>query len=299
MINKTVFTYILIIGIAGTAGATMGVLGKRLLGQEIIDYSGFNPEDYRGDGKALYEDYSSTSNPNLSKYSPADLVNIGLEKYRETKYSYSFGIGTASTIVSQTIRNFQIRYADDYFEESISYSKMVSVANRVKQTGDEGDLTLYKGNATGAEESNYPGEDQGQLFKQADYKSTYGKTLNEMFIYLISNKSVLNDKCEVKRVENDGIQVKLELHPDIATFYYKYQMKNISGLDGLPSFSYVTLTYNFDKYMTIKTLHVDEQYSASMGMTVNITNSIDYYYFPNERLPIPKNNEKLNYSKGE
>lgn len=295
--NKTLFTYILIIGIAGTAGTTTGIVGKKLLGQEIIDYSGFNPELFRGDGKALLASYASDPKF-IDKCSPADIVNIGLEKYRQCKNCYSIGTGVASTIVSQTIRNFQIKNNNKYFEESISYSSMVALANRAIQAGTTGDINLYKGKATGSESGSYPSEDKGTTYSQEKYKAYLGKTLNEMFIYLISNNSVVTDECEVKRTDNKGYQVKLTLHPDIATYYYKFQMKNISGLDGLPSFEYVRHTYTFDQYMCLETLHVDEKYTASMGVSVSITNSIDYRYYFEEYLEIPKNNESLDYSIG-
>ena len=56
--NRSVLTYILIIGIAGTAGTTTGIIGKSIFGQEVIDYTGFNPEEFRADGAALLQQYN-------------------------------------------------------------------------------------------------------------------------------------------------------------------------------------------------------------------------------------------------
>ena len=50
----------------------------------------------------------------------------------------------------------------------------------------------------------------------------------------------------------------------------------------------------------LKHAHIDEDYSASMGITVNIRNNIDYYYYANEYVKIPNYNENLDYTvKGE
>lgn len=293
--NKTLFSYILIVGITGTAGATTGIVGKRVFGQEEIDYTGFNPESLRMDGAALVTEYDSNPNKN---YSAAELINIGLEKYRQCENSYSIGIGIADTVVSQTIRNYQIKNGDKYFEESISKSSMVALANRSFQDGKAGNIVLTLGKPSNEDTASYP--ENGTSYSQDDYKAYLGKTLDEMFIYLIHNNSLLKDETNIEKLSNGDIKVTASLNPDLATYYYKIQMKNISNLDRLPSFNYLTHVYTFDSNMMLKHLHADEVYSASMGISVTIKNTIDYYYYPGEYLKIPKYNEKLDYSiKGE
>ena len=73
-------------------------------------------------------------------------------------------------------------------------------------------------------------------------------------------------------------------------------MKEISSLDKLPSFKYLTHTYIFDKDMTLKYCKVEEQYQASMKVTASIHNTIEYYYHANEAINIPKQDEKIDYS---
>ena len=292
--NKALFTYILIIGIAGTAGTTTGVLGKNLLGQEEVIYKG-DPNQYQDDAAALLTEYEKNPKKN---FTASQLVNIGLEKYRRCENSYSIGIGLADTVVKQTIRNYQIKNGDTYFEESISKSDMVGVANRVVQTGKNGNIRLYKGNAGGAEKATYPAENpsKDKQWSKEEYKNYLGRTLDQMFIYIIGNDTVLSEGTKIEK-SGDEIKVTLNLHPDIASYYYKIQMKNISGLDALPSFAYLKHTYTFSKDMVLKEMCADEKYTASMGISVNIRNTINYYYHANEVMEIPSNNTSLDYSK--
>lgn len=277
-------TFVLI----AVAGVTTGIVLKHRFGQVEIDYGDFNPENYRMDSKALLKEYQKNPNKN---FTAAELINIGLEKYRACENCYSIGIGTADTIVNQTIRNAQIKVGNHYFEESISYSSMVNVANRVDQVGDNS-ITLNKGKATASEEVTY--KNDTTTYKAEDYKKSWGKTLDEMFIYLISNETVL-EGSKIEKGE-DTIRVTVNLDTDISTYYYKVQMKEISNLDRLPVFAYLTHTYTFSKDMTLLHCTVDEKYQASMTVTATIRNTIDYYYHSNVVMNIPKENETINYS---
>ena len=172
---------------------------------------------------------------------------------------------------------------------------MVTLANRVTQDGKGSDIYLYLGKATSPTTGAYPSE--GTKYDPEAYKKYLGKTLDEMFIYLISDNTA-ESGSKVTKLSNGDIEVVLKLNPDIAPYYYKYQMMNISHLDKLPLFEYINLTYTFSSDMNLKTLHVDEKYSASMTITVQIVNSIDYYYYPNEFLAIPDpvNEGNLDYT---
>ena len=287
---KTILVYSLVgLSVVGL-GVGTGIILKRQFGQTDIDYTGFDPENYRMDSKGLLKQYEK--NPNR-QFTPAELVNIGLEKYRQCENCYSIGIGNAKTIVDQTIRNAQIKVGDHYFEESISYSKMVSVANRVDQFGENESISLNKGKATGSETVDYKSE--VTTYKADDYKKAWGKTLDEMFIYIISNETVIAEKSKVEKT-SEHIKVSLALDTDISTYYYKLQMKEISNLDKLPVFQSLNHTYIFSKNMDLEYCMVDEQYQAQMGVTASIHNTIEYYYHPNVVIDIPKENETIDYS---
>ena len=284
------FRYTMIATLCLGLGAGVGIYVKRKYGKEQIDYSNFDGSAYAADAKALLEAYNKDPNQDFTS---AELVNIGLEKYRQCEYSYSFGIGTASTIVNQTIRSVQIRNGNNYFEESISRSSMVSLASRTEQTLDVDNIDVYEGKADTDETATYDGSKTSHSLNE--YKDRMGKTLDEMFIYTISDETCY-ENSETKVLDNKNKQITLYLDPELSTYYYKNQMKNMSNLDELPIFSNITLTYTFTEDMTLLHCHVDEKYSAKMGVSVSITNSIDYYYHANVEKAIPALDEPCDYS---
>ena len=291
--KKTVVQFSIIALCAISIGVAGGIIAKKKFGPVETDYAGFDPEMFRADAKSLLKEYEA--NPNKT-FTPAELVNIGLEKYRNCENSYSIGVGQASTIVNQSIRSIQIRNKDDYFEEQISRSSMVSLANRVNANGNN--AIVHKGKAKDVEVAEY--NEKAISYTSDEFKSVWGKTLQEMFIYIISNDTVDSNKSSVTK-KSGKIYVNLELDVDIASYYYKLQMKNLSDLSALPTFEYLKQTYVFDSDMTILHSTIDEKYTASMsGITANIQNNLDYYYHANEYLKIPELDEQVSYSvKGE
>ena len=287
---KPAFIYISIVGTALAIGTAGGIVAKRVMGGENIIYEG-DATSMTFDVDSAYDKYLNYTGSDMTKdFTPAEIVNIGLEKYRRCDNSYSITKGIASTMVTQSIRNYQIKNGDQYFEESISMSSMVKLANRMYQTGKEGNVNLYKGSAVNEELGSYPSE--GTEYSQVDYKNYLGKTLNEMFIYIITDSTILESQIDKK----DGYIIKLSLDTEMSVIFYQYQMKNISGLDKYPKFASVNLTFTFDKNLDLQHLYTDETYQATMGVTVDIHNMFDTYYFPNQEIKIPETNEPTDYS---
>ena len=287
--KKALIQYSVIAACAIGIGVGGGIIAKKKLGPVEIDYSGFDSNSFQADAKALLKEYEA--NPN-NDFTAAELVNIGLEKYRNCENSYSIGVGQASTIVNQSIRNFQIKNGGKYYEEQISRSSMVNLANRV--LADSENATVYKGKAKDTEVPEYSNEPQ--ILNNDEFKQIWGKTLEDMFIYIISNETVDLDKSSLEK--KDGkVYVSLELDPDIASYNYKVQMKSLSSLSALPTFEYLRQKYVFDSNMTLLHANFDEKYAAAMsGISATIVNDIEYYYHANEYLKIPEINEILDYS---
>ena len=296
--KKNVVIYISIIVSALVIGGAGGAIAKRLLGKENIVYVG-NVDSMRANAPEILKRYEAYNGSNPTRdFQTWELINVALEKYRNCEYSYSFSKGVAKTIVEQQVRNYQIKNGNDYFEESLSKSKMVSVAKRMYQSGIGGNVKVYDGSipSNNVEEGVF--SDGYSDMTSNEYENYLGRTLDSMFIYIISEKTV--EKQETKKLENGYFELNVGLSPNTSTINYQTQMKNISNLDQRPVFDNVNLTFVVDKDMMLKTLHVNETYSAKMTIEVSITNDIDTYYFPNEKMEIPSYQEKTNYSiKGE
>lgn len=295
--NKTLLSYLLIIGIAGVAGASTGVILKRTMGPvEEMYPPGFSPDLYRDDTEKLYNDYMESHS--IQGLTNSDIVNIALEKYKRCDNCYSLGIGVANTMgIGQTIRNAQIKVGNEYFEESISYSSMVKLADRANQHGKDGYVDYYHSQdsqVSGAETASYPAVPTART--KIDYKSTFGKSLDEMFIYIISNQTVVSS---TRNEVGGDYRIVLELDYSISTYYYKIQMQNISGLSSLPPFSKVKQTYTISKDLTLKHAYMEETYvatKASIPVPASVNATIDYYYYADEEIQIPQYNEMINYN---
>ncbi len=286
---KAGFIYLIIGATSFAVGAAGGIVGKRVLGAVNTVYVG-SVEELKMDTKALMERYDD--NPTQG-FSGVEMVNIALEKYKRCEYSYSVSIGTADTVVQQTIRNFQIRNGNTYFEESISKSSFVSLADRITEEGAGGDVNFYHGKATSSETGVYPSEPRKMTAQE--YSDFMGRTLDQMFIYIISDKTLSGSGATITIADNGDYMISVELNPKTATYYYKIQMINISGLDALPVFSSVKLTYTMTKDYDLKHLSVDESYEASMGLLAKIHNKLETNYYPNIKFDIPDLNTPLDY----
>ena len=297
--NKTLLSYILTIGICAVAGAGTGVILKRTVGPIDEQYPpGFNPKNYAADIDNIMERYNALSDKTINgvrNFSDAEVVNIVLEKYRTQEYCWSISTGNAYTIITQSVRNAFIKNGNNYFEEQLSSSSIVSLAKRSYQTGLGSDIEVYNGNVVNAEKANYP-TSPSATYSQSKYKNYLGKTLEEMFIYIISDKTTLDSKRTIK---GDDVIINLELNPNLSTFYYKTQMMNLSGLSNLPPFDEVKLTYTFSKDLVLKHLLVDETYTATkegVPVPAETHDILDTYYHSGEIKSIPELNEPIDYS---
>ena len=297
--NKTLLAYLLIVGISGTAGAGTGVVLKRTIGPVDEKYPpGFSPEEYRDPNiQTNVDKYKSTKS--LSGMSDSEIVNVGLALYKEYDNSYWVGSGDADAgITVQTVRNGQIKRTvggvTTYFEEQIS-NGMIGVAKRTIQDTSKETIDLYTGNPKSATVADYGGGPQ--TFDRDGYRSYLGKVPEDMFIYVISDKTTKSSS--LKTLGNGDIEINLELDTNISTYYYKIQMQNISGLSNYPPFTKVNHTYTFSKDMVLKKLYVDENYTATKeGIPVPAAthNTITYYYYAGGEREIPQINEPFDYT---
>ena len=103
-----------------------------------------------------------------------------MEKFRRCENCCSFTFGVADTIVKQDIRGCMIKNGDKYFEESVSKSSMVSLANRMFQTGKGNDVSMYSASKGSIEilENSAKGQYTStnvKEFSNEEYKTKFNK----------------------------------------------------------------------------------------------------------------------------
>ena len=289
---KTGFKVGIIVLSAVLVGVIIGVSMQKKKVEPEVPHEEINPKDYQVDAKALLDEY--TSNPEKD-FTIAELVNVGLQKYRECENSYFIGIGNASTIVDQTIRSAQIKNGDHYLNEAISRSAIVSIANRYTQVGVNQGATLYKGKAKTVDTGTY--KDEPVQYTTEEFKAAWGVTLDEVFLYIISDKTVIQENCSKTTTDEGNIEIKLDLNVDISPYYYKMQMKSVSKLSSLPVFEDIKLVYTFKSDMTLLRCDVDETYTAKkIGINASVHNEITYYYYADKYVEIPSLNQPIDYT---
>lgn len=298
--KKLLLTYILTIGICAVAGVSTGIILKKTIGPIDETYPpGFDPKEFSPDVDAIWKKYEALSDKSINgvkSFSDADVVNVSLEKFRRCENCYSYSVGDAKTIVTQTIRNAQIKNGEEYYEDQISYSSMVALAKRSYQHGKDGPIIVHDGSPRGAEDASFPESPTKTYEDKQDYKDFLGKTLDEMFIYVISDKTTIDSS---RTTRGDDVVIKMNLNPNLSTFYYKTQMLNLSGLSNLPPFEEVKLTYTLGKDLVLKHLSIDETFTATkegIPVPAKTNNVIDIYYHADEYLKIPSWNEQFDFS---
>lgn len=294
-----------IIGFSAIAiGAGAGVIYKRVIMDPKEEITGFNPEVCKADLDALTKEVKSYKSKKeaFEGMQPVDIANYALETYKNYENSVSVCSGMAKTVVDQEIRNVQIKNGDTYFEESVSKSSMVGVGKRMLQKGTEGDVKLYDAKSANditidADKVHTEYKPSPETKTMAEYKKDYGRSLPEMFIYCIHKITIIPEKCSKEALPNGDYKVVLELDPKMGGYNYRYQMQTISGLDALPVFEYITLTFTLDSNLDVKTENIHEKYKATMmGISPDIENTIDTVFHPNKEYKIPELNEDVDYA---
>ena len=230
---KKVGIYAILVSSALVVGGLAGFGGKKLFGTVFDDYSGFNSDIYHIDGDELIRrvEQKKTTKEKIASFTPIELVNYSLQKYKRFEHSYSYAVGDADAgITVQKVRAAQIRNGNEYFEESAS-DGWIGCAMRTLQTLGEDSIDVYSTSSASIidddpvfQYSPFP-----LTYTLSFYKNMYGKTLDEMFIYIIHEKTIKS--VNFKEQDDGTYLVNFELDPALSTFWYKKQMVSISDLD--------------------------------------------------------------------
>ena len=293
--SKILFTLasVLVIG----SGALIGLM----LGQKYfaLDYSGIDIEIDEKDDE-LYQKFLSLKNKNvqpsryLSEFRPYQLVKLGLMNFEKEPYAQITNKGTVNaSVTNQTICSKYIKYNDSYFAESLS-SGLMKIGWRFYQT-KENEIKVYKSSGLKDSESAQWPNTPKDVFTTSTFKETWGKSMTMPFIYTLNHLTV-DKENETSKIDGDNIIVDLTLEPQLSTINYGKQMKETSGLSGVPNFSSVTLQLTLTHDLMIIRNDISEKYNTPYhGLPVSTKGTITENYTYLENISIPSLSEDVDY----
>ncbi len=196
-------------------GVTMGIVLNKVLKSPTVDYTNVDTNGIYQNLDGLLEKYESlkASNANYEEeLTLGEIVNISRELYKNELYTKSVTKGDAkASIVNQNIRGMSIRNNNNYLTESTSKSNIVQVAWRMYQ--NENEINKYAGSlGKDVEDTKYE-ESNVETYSHDDFKTYYGTLLNEPFIYIISDNTILQNEHTTITKNSEGFKINLSLDP--------------------------------------------------------------------------------------
>lgn len=291
--NKKSF---IITSIVSAIAIGSGVLAGLYLGQEFItpqtNYGSLNQNELEDDNEKLFQKYQNTDKGSYSKFKHYEMINIGLKQLSAEEYFQTTEIGevNASGII-QTIYGTNIRYQDEYFNESISDSSLVHVAKRFYQKDEK--VAVYTGNVNTSHTATWSSDNREELTLN-DFEAKWGKTLSRGSIYIISSKTVLDGDV---KFEDNKYKVTVELDPVKSVVRYVKQMSEMSGLSRNPEFSSVKLEVTLNSDLKLLNLNSTEVYDVWKFGKHTSTGTLNQTFYYGIEEKIPDLNTHCNYEK--
>ncbi len=311
---KSLLPYVCVLIPCVALGVFGGVFMKKLFSsEEGTDYSSI-------DTQKLYPDYAKIGNEYKKAASlgddftktltPTKMAASAFYLIQNETHVYSQGIGAAGAMgVTQNIRSTTIQDGDKYFEESLSLSSFVNIADRMYQVpnGDDCSITMHLGKTKGSVEiGEY--DENGTEYTGEGYIAHMGRLLSTPTSYIVSDKTVLTTEktgnmygtTSAKKNSDGTYTVEIELNPTLGVSAYVVQMQTISDLVNKPSFFYCHLTFELDEDLNLLSLYSHEKYHAvvkQMGMKVNsdVVGEMRVTYERGGDYKIPSLNEPCKY----
>ena len=280
IIKNVVITGIVVTsGMAG--GLAVGIILGKMFSETPYEFDAPIDTGLEADYEALMTRYNGDQN--ISNFKPHEVANISWLKYAEEEHTHSVAhCNVTAAIVKQKVCSHDVRDGDRWYSESVFYSSIKKGGFRFYQ--DDKNVFRYtasnpKENCTAdwSKETEYG-------YTKAEFEEAWGKTLDRPIIYVISDKTVKEEKIEQK--DNKWV-IDLELDKDKSTVRYSRQMISMSKLERKPTFDFVHLTFTVDMNYNLIQLQVHEKYTVYVvGENVSESlNTIDFYHNSTESIP--------------
>lgn len=281
-------------------------------GYDEADYSGIDSDTLYPNYEEVYKRYTSAQSKGgdyLNLLTPTQMAETAFCLIQKEENVFSQGVGEATaSIVDQQIRSTTIQVGNRYFEESISLSNMVNLADRMYQTptedGKDCTVTMYLGKTDGKDVTKGSYDETGTTYTSKQYIEHMGRLLSTPTSFIVSDKTVLTGEKSgnmygvTKASKTDsGYTVDIELKPKLGVSAYVVQMQTISDLASKPTFFYCHLTFELDSNLNLKTLTSYESYMAKtkMGASSKVTGKMRVVYETGKVYEIPELSEPCTY----
>ena len=285
IVRAVVIKNIVITGIVISSGIAGGLAVGIILGKMLSDqaYVFDTPIDtgLEADYEGLMQRYNDNSD--VANFKPNEVVNISWLKYASEEHTHSVAhCNVTAAIVKQKVCSHDVRDGNRWYSESVFYSSIKKGGFRFYQN-DNGVSQFKASNPKENCTATWPKESQYDYTKQ-EFEDKWGKTVDRPLIYVISEKTILNEKMETK----DGKwYIELDLDPKKSTGRYSRQMIAMSNLEQPPSFDSINLKFTIDMNYNLERLEAHEHYTVYVvgKNESDSVNVIDYYHNSSETIP--------------
>ena len=281
IIKNTVITGIVICsGIAG--GLAVGIVLGKMLSTKAYTFDAPIDTGLETDYAALMERYE---NPEITDFKPSEIANISWLKFAQEEHTHSVAhCMVTAAIVKQKVCSHDVRNGDQWYSESVFYSSIKKGGFRFYQNGKDGNVFRYTAQNPKEDCTATWSKDTEYGYTNAEFEAAWGKTLDRPIIYIISDKTVLEES--IQTVDGKYV-IELELNPNKANERYSRQMISMSNLEQPPSFDLLHLTFTVDQNYNLEQVKIHEKYTVYVvGKNVSdATNVIDFYHNSEETIP--------------
>ena len=280
IVKNTVITGIVVTsGIAG--GLAVGIILGKMLSTKAYTFDAPLDTGLEADYEALMQRYNE--NQDVSNFKPNEVANISWLKYASEEHTHSVAhCMVHAAIVNQKVCSHDVRDGDRWYSESVFYSSIKKGGFRFYQD----DKNVFRYTAINPKENCTAdwSKDSEYGYTKEEFEDKWGKTLDRPVIYVISDKTVREEKLEVK--DNKYI-IDMEMDPEKANTRYARQMISMSNLEQPPSFKLLHLTFTVDMNYNLIQLDVHEKYTVQVVGTneSEATNEIKFYHNSTETIP--------------
>lgn len=208
---------------------------------------------------------------------PLDNIFIALNILKDASYYQSFSTGKivakkAITLTTQSLETNRTITPSATFNETKTYSTFVKIAEQIYETKD----TIIKREASKVSSDSVSWQNNASNLTHDQYLKNYGYFPSTPSRFVINEKTIISDIEIVTNGIGRKYTYKFYLDPQIATYYYKINVKNIADADSYPTFEKIEMTMTFDYKWRMTRIETYEEYSISVsGLgTVNCEASI-------------------------